>query len=264
MSYANRHTVSMANNSQKSATIISLKNITTGDLIGHTIFLRPVNDDASTRYSLDSLIGTHKSLNTLKERVNKSARTKHNVLILGESGTGKEMIAQAIHEASGLPGPFVAINCASIPANLIESELFGYVEGAFTGAAKAGNMGKIEYANNGTLFLDEIGDMPLALQPVLLRVLEERQVIRVGAKTSTPVNVRVIAATNVNLYEKVLTKEFREDLYFRLSVINITVPPLRERGADVLLLANHFIEREQQIDEKDIKLSDEVSNLFLN
>ncbi len=233
-----------------------------GRVIGHTLFLSKPNDN-DTRYSLDNIIGSHISLNTMKEKINNVSSSKHNVLILGESGTGKEMIAQAIHEQSGVKGPFVAINCASIPANLIESELFGYVEGAFTGAAKTGSMGKIEFANNGTLFLDEIGDMPLELQPVLLRVLEERQVIPIGSKKPIPINIRVIAATNVDLYESVQNKKFREDLYFRLSVINVDVPPLRERGEDILELAKYFIGKERSINQ-DVELSEEVKTIFLS
>ncbi len=260
--YANKHMLELSDKRKISAVIKKLNNASDGKHIGYTLFLQAPSK-ANTRYSLNSMIGEHPSLSQLKEQVDDIAQARHNVLILGESGTGKEMIAQAIHEASGVKGHFVAINCASIPANLIESELFGYVEGAFTGASKSGSMGKIEYANNGTLFLDEIGDMPLSLQPVLLRVLEERQVIRIGGKKSIPVNVRVIAATNVNLYDQVDKKEFRQDLYFRLSVINFYVPPLRERGRDVLLLANHFIMREQAICQHEVKLSKEVENLFL-
>ncbi len=261
--YINKRTVTLGDNRQLQVIISCLRGANNG-VSGYSLFLQEVPDSKATRYSLDTIIGEHKSLNTLKERVHRIATTKHNILILGESGTGKEVVAQAIHEASGVKGPFVAINCASIPANLIESELFGYVEGAFTGASKSGSIGKIEYANNGTLFLDEIGDMPLALQPVLLRVLEERQVVRIGGKTATPVNVRVIAATNVSLHEKVLNKEFREDLYFRLSVITANVPPLRDRGEDVLLLAKHFIDKERAVGKVDIALSGDVEDIFLN
>jgi transcriptional regulator with PAS, ATPase and Fis domain len=165
-----------------------------------------------------------------------------NVLLIGESGTGKELFAQAIHNQFRPDGPFVAINCASMPRNLIESELFGYEGGAFTGAERKGRPGKIELANNGTLFLDEIGDMPLEIQPVLLRILEDKKVMRLGGNRYIPVNFRVIAATNKNLYQMVSEKSFREDLYYRLSVFSIRIPPLRDRGDDILLLARDFIE----------------------
>ncbi len=262
--YVNKQTVKLSNNKQVQLVASRLQNHKTNETVGYSLFLFEPDNNKFTRYSLNNMIGNHKSLKMLKEQVSNVAETKHNVLIIGESGTGKEMVAQAIHEASGVKGPFVAINCASIPANLIESELFGYVEGAFTGAAKSGSVGKIEYANNGTLFLDEIGDMPLSLQPVLLRVLEERQVTKIGAKKATSVNVRVVAATNVNLYEKVLKGEFRQDLYFRLSVINVNVPPLRERGKDVLLLAQHFIAKECLNKDKQITMSDATEMALLN
>ncbi len=255
--------ITLRDKTKLQAVVTKLKRADSDEVIGYTLYVLK-NNEETVRYSLESMIGEHASLNAVKKQVEAIAQTKHNVLILGESGTGKEMIAQAIHEISGVEGHFVAINCASIPANLIESELFGYVEGAFTGALKSGKMGMVEYANNGTLFLDEIGDMPLALQPVLLRVLEERRVTRVGGKQSIPVNVRVIAATNVSLHDKVVKKEFREDLFFRLSVINIRTPALRERGRDVLLLANYFIAKEETVYGDGITLSSEVEELFLN
>ncbi len=260
---ASKQALTLQNGESVNALIYTLRNWLHGEVIGYSLFISEPNENKFTRYSLGNMIGEHKSIKALKEQVNNIAQTRYNVLILGGSGTGKEMIAQAVHEASGVKGPFVAINCASIPANLIESELFGYVEGAFTGAVKSGSMGKVEYANNGTLFLDEIGDMPLALQPVLLRMLEERQIMRIGAKEPTPVNVRVIAATNVKLYDKVQAREFREDLYFRLSVINLVIPPLRERGNDVVLLAQHFIDKEPSQRYNKIKLSDEAKETLL-
>ncbi len=256
-----RHSLKLDNGSRIQAFITALKNIPYEDVIGYSLFLSEPNDSKFTRYSIDNIIGEHKSVIAMKEQIKNIAHTRHNVLILGRSGTGKELVAQAIHDASGVEGPFVAINCASIPANLIESELFGYVEGAFTGATKSGSIGKVEHANNGTLFLDEIGDMPLSLQPVLLRMLEERQIVKIGANTPTPVNVRVIAATNVRLYEKVQAKEFREDLFFRLSVMNIRVPKLCERGDDILLLANHFIKKEQPY--STVTISEEAKQILL-
>ncbi len=255
--------VTLRNKTNVQLIVNKLKCSTTNAMIGYTLYVF-CSEGNDIRYSLSNMVGEHKSLKELKEQVESIAVTRRNVLILGESGTGKEMVAQAIHDTSGVVGPFVAINCASIPANLIESELFGYVGGAFTGASKSGRAGLIEHANNGTLFLDEIGDMPLALQPVLLRVLEERRVVRIGGKESIPVNVRIVAATNVDLHEKISNKEFREDLFYRLSVININVPPLRERGSDALLLAKHFIDNEQINCGKSISISSEVKDLFLN
>lgn len=187
---------------------------------------------------------THESnvMRNLIDTATLVGRNPVNILLLGESGTGKELFAQAIHNSHS-SGPFVAINCASMPANLIESELFGYEKGAFTGADKEGRKGKIEYANGGTLFLDEIGDMPLELQPVLLRVLEEKRVTRVGGHRSVAVDFRIISATNRSLYDDVKNKLFRSDLYFRLSVVNLEIPPLRERGDDAISLAERFIKR---------------------
>ncbi len=262
--YKRKYTLVLDNGDHLEAYISVLKNEFTGETIGYSLVVSMPRSMKYTRYSLDHIIGEHKSLIALKDKIGDIAQTRHNILILGGSGTGKEMVAQAIHDASGLKGPFVAINCASIPANLIESELFGYVEGAFTGATKTGSIGKVEYANNGTLFLDEIGDMPLALQPVLLRMLEERQIMRIGAKEPTPVNVRVIAATNVKLYKKVKAKEFREDLYFRLSVINLEVPLLKDRGNDILILAKHFLEKELIASRECVVISDEAQDILLN
>jgi transcriptional regulator with PAS, ATPase and Fis domain len=169
------------------------------------------------------------------------------VLILGESGVGKEMVANLIHETSDRKNsPFIKVNCGAIPENLLESELFGYEGGAFTGAKKEGKMGLFELANKGTLFLDEIAEMPLALQVKLLRVLQEREVMRVGGVKPVAVNVRIIAATNRNLHEDVQKGNFREDLYYRLNVIPLSILPLRERREDILPLASYFIEQFNQ------------------
>ena len=189
------------------------------------------------------IIGKSPALLELKSRAAKIAGSNSTVLILGESGTGKEIFARAIHSASPRHArPFVAINCGAIPETLLESELFGYEEGAFTGARKGGKPGKFELASQGTVFLDEIGNMSLYLQAKLLRVLQERQIERVGGSRLVPVDIRVIAATNVNLEEAIASGRFRDDLYYRLSVIPLYIPPLRERPEDILLLLEHYRE----------------------
>src|ERR1700749_2312927 len=171
------------------------------------------------------------------------AATDSTVLLLGESGTGKEVFARAIrHLISRADHSFVALNCAAIPEGLVENELFGHERGAYTGAG-ARKIGKMELAHRGTLFLDEIGELPLAVQSKLLRVLEERKFDRVGGTQEIEVNVRIITATNKDLRAAVADKTFREDLYFRISAVPITIPPLRDRGADVLLLAEHFLDK---------------------
>ncbi len=196
------------------------------------------------KYSFNDIIGESEPMLRLKSACVKAARSDSNVLILGESGTGKELIAQAIHNASPVSsGPFVAINCASIPNNLVESELFGYERGAFTGAAKEGRPGKFELADGGTIFLNEIGDMPLDVQATLLRVIQTREVTRIGSNSPRPVNIRIIAATNQNLSKAVQDKTFRGDLYYRLNVFTIQPPALKDRGAgDIKLLADFFVD----------------------
>lgn len=190
----------------------------------------------------DHIVGHSESLLQAKALAKKVAGSDSTVLILGESGTGKELFARAIHHSSPRSGaPFVAINCAAIPDHLLESELFGYDEGAFTGARRGGKPGKFQLANKGTLFLDEIGDMPLHLQAKLLRVLQEKRVDRLGSEQSSKVDVRLIAATHRNLEEKVIEGSFRQDLYYRLNVIPIIVPPLRERPDDVLITARVMV-----------------------
>lgn len=195
------------------------------------------------KYSLDQIITNNEEIIKLKGYVNKLAHSKSSVLIQGESGTGKELFAHAIHLSSHRRDmPFVKVNCAAIPENLLESELFGYEKGSFTGADKNGRIGKFELADQGTIFLDEIGDMPLQMQAKILRVLQEGEVERVGSNSPKQIDVRIIAATNRNLKVMVDEKAFREDLYYRLNVINLTVPPLRERKEDVILLSKHFID----------------------
>jgi transcriptional regulator with PAS, ATPase and Fis domain len=170
------------------------------------------------------------------------AGSPENILLIGESGTGKELFAQAIHNIHRPQGPFVAVNCAAMPRELVESELFGYEGGSFTGAERSGRPGKIELAHGGTLFLDEIGDMPLELQAVLLRTLEDKQVMRVGGRRYKKVDFRLIAATNKNLHKMARENQFREDLYFRLSILTINIPPLRERSNDIEIFSKIFIE----------------------
>jgi transcriptional regulator with PAS, ATPase and Fis domain len=196
----------------------------------------------TAKYSFDTIVGESDAFSEAVSRARISANSDSNVFIMGESGTGKDVVAQAIHNGSNrASGPFVALNCAAFSKELIASELFGYEEGSFTGAKKGGSMGKFEIANNGTLFLDEIGDMALDVQAVLLRTLEERTITKVGGNRVIHVNVRIIAATNQNLYDKMKKGLFREDLFYRLGVARIIMPPLRARSNDVLLLADSFI-----------------------
>lgn len=195
-------------------------------------------------YTFDDIVTRNGKMRTLIEQAQMIAQSNLPVLIEGESGTGKELFAQAIHNSSKRAnGPFVALNCGAMSPELLQSELFGYVEGAFTGAKKDGHKGKFEMANAGTIFLDEIGEMPLEQQVALLRILETEQITRIGDNQIIPVNVRVICATNKNLYDEMLNKKFRDDLYFRLNVINLRIPPLRERKDDIYLLARHIAEK---------------------
>jgi transcriptional regulator with GAF, ATPase, and Fis domain len=211
------------------------------------------------------IIGGCQGMQEVFQQVEKVAQTDISVLIVGETGTGKELIARELHQRSPRKnGPFVVINCGAIPENLLESELFGHVRGAFTGATQS-RIGKFQAANNGTLFLDEIGEMPLHLQVKLLRTLQDHKVTRVGDNKNESVNIRVIAATNRDLAMLVKKNEFREDLYYRLNVIQITVPPLKERGNDVLVIANYFLQKYAKIYGKDIiGLLESAQNALLN
>jgi len=192
-------------------------------------------------FTFADIIGSSPAIEKTRELARIAAGTGSNILIQGETGTGKEVVAQAIHNASSFSdGPFLAVNCAALPRDLIESELFGYVEGAFTGASRGGHLGKFELASGGTLFLDEIGEIPPDLQAKLLRVLQERAVVRVGGDRTIPVNCRVIAATNRDLAEAETQRRFRRDLLYRLNVITIEVPPLRNRTEDLPLFLAHF------------------------
>ncbi|HPL99659.1 MAG TPA: sigma 54-interacting transcriptional regulator [Bacillota bacterium] len=194
------------------------------------------------RYSFSQILGNNRAFRDSIRLARDISRSNINVLITGESGTGKELFARAIHMESGREGYFVPINCSAIPHELIESELFGYTAGAFTGALKTGKIGKIELAHNGTLFLDEIGDMPLSMQPKILRVLENGEMTRIGSEKTIKTNIRIITATNKNLSEMVEAGLFRKDLYYRLNSVVINLPPLRERKDDIPLLVNRFIE----------------------
>lgn len=188
------------------------------------------------------IVGDSPAMRHVAELIRRFTRTDEPVLVTGESGTGKELVARAIHQSSSRhSGPFVAVNCAAIPANLVASELFGYEKGAFTGAV-ARTKGQIEHAHGGTLFLDEIGDMPIDLQGHLLRFLQEGQIVRVGGRETINVNVRVVSATNVRLREAIAEGRFREDLYYRLNVLMLPLPPLRERREDIEPLARHFLQ----------------------
>ena len=198
----------------------------------------------STRYTFDSIIGKNPIISMLKKEARNAAANQLPVLISGDSGTGKELFAQAIHHASSRKiFPFVRINCSAIPRDLLESELFGYEKGAFTGAKSEGKPGKFEIANQGTVFLDEIGDLPLEMQPKLLRVVEEKEFERVGGTRVIRSDFRVIAATNQNLEEMLLDGRFRKDLFYRLNVIPLHIPPLQERRDDIILLARHFMKQ---------------------
>lgn len=216
------------------------------------------------KYSFQQIIGKSLRMQDVLHLAKRAAKTKSTVLIRGESGTGKELFAHAIHEASPRSeGPFVRLNCATIPKQLMEAELFGYAEGTFTGAIKGGRAGKIEIASGGTLFLDEIGDMPLDMQVKLLRFLQEKEVQRLGEKQIKQVDVRVIAATNRNLEEMIKKGQFREDLYYRLNVVSLTIPPLRERVEDIIITAQYIIGKlNMEMGTAIAKLEPEVKQLF--
>jgi DNA-binding NtrC family response regulator len=210
------------------------------ELLRENLLLR---EEYAARYGFPRIVGEHASIREVSTQIQKIAATDSTVLLLGESGTGKELFARAIHHLSARrEQPFVALNCAAIPEGLVENELFGHERGAFTGAG-ARKIGKMDLAHRGTLFLDEIGELPLAIQAKLLRVLEEKRFERVGGTQSIEVDVRIVVATNRRLQKLIEEKLFREDLYFRISAVPITIPPLRERGNDALLLAQHFLEK---------------------
>ncbi|MBC2850225.1 sigma 54-interacting transcriptional regulator [Cetobacterium sp. 8H] len=227
--------------------ILQILNSTTGTLVKDFIF-----------YS--------DSMKKLYDRIDKISKNPSTVLITGESGTGKEIVARTIHMNSNrVNNPFIAVNCGAIPDTLLESEFFGYVKGSFTGADPRGKIGKFELANGGTLFLDEIGDMPLYMQIKLLRVIQERKIIRIGSNQLIDIDVRIIAATNQNLEKLVELGEFRKDLYYRLNVVPLEVPPLRARPADIFIFAEHFAEKYATLfNKRFFNISTEVLKIFEN
>ena len=227
------------------------------ELLRENLLLR---EEYSARYGFPRIVGEHASIREVSQQIQRVAGTDSTVLLLGESGTGKELFARAVHHLSPRrEQPFVVLNCAAIPEGLVENELFGHEKGAFTGAG-ARKIGKMDLAHRGTLFLDEIGELPLAIQAKLLRVLEERRFERVGGTQSIEVDVRIVVATNRDLRRLIEEKLFREDLYFRISAVPLTIPPLRERGNDVLLLAQSFLERfSREFAKPGLELSTEAS-----
>ncbi len=216
----------------------------------------------STRYTMESIRGESRGIKALKEQAIKAAATNLPVVITGESGTGKELFAQAIHhESERRLYPFVRINCSAIPKDLFESELFGYDKGAFTGASSSGKQGKLEVAQYGSLFLDEIGDLPLETQPKLLRVLEEKEFERVGGTSVKKADFRLLAATNQNLEKMLKENRFRDDLFYRLNVIPLHIPPLRERKEDIIILARHVL-REITHDSSGIEIDPKAERIL--
>src|SRR5437879_1763936 len=213
-----------------------------------------LEDEIRTEYNFEDIIGESSALKRVLHQVETVAPTDSAVLIRGETGTGKELIARAIHDLSGRRGrTFVKLNCAAIPSGLLESELFGHERGAFTGAIRQ-EIGRFELADGGTLFLDEVGDIPLELQPKLLRAIQEREFERLGSTRTKKVDVRLVAATNCNLEEMVTDKQFRSDLYYRLNVFPIRIPPLRERAEDIPMLVRYFTQKYARRMQKEIEI----------
>jgi len=238
------------------------------------IILRPIKEihnlvnrfsGAQATFRFDDIVTGDRAMSTLIKDARIAASSMNHVLIQGESGTGKELFAQAIHnESPRRKGPFLAVNCGAIPRELIGSELFGYAEGAFTGAKKGGSPGKFELASGGTLFLDEIGDMPFEQQVALLRVIQEKTIIRLGGQEIIPIDVRIVCATNKDLAAEMKKGNFRNDLYYRLNVINIKIPPLRERRGDITLLFKQFLKMSEGRFEKIIEtIKDDVYDFLL-
>ena len=255
------------------ALVVSRDMETIAELSGQLDYYRTLSEGLRSEvYSKDnlplpfqSIIGSSPAFSKALRIAAQVAPTQASVCIFGESGTGKEVISTAIHLSSQfVEGPLVKVNCAAIPETLIESELFGYEKGAFTGASANGKPGKFELANGGTLFLDEIGEMPLGMQAKLLRALQEKEITRVGGIRTIPLNFRLITATNRNLKEMVANGTFREDLYYRINVINLNIPPLRERRQDIPLLCDYFLDEMRSIYNKSPNLLPETINKMLD
>jgi len=223
-----------------------------------------LKSELKQKYTFSSIIGKSSPMQEIFDTIRMISKTQANILIMGESGTGKELVARAVHfDSNRAEKPFVTIDCAAIPPEIMESELFGHEKGAFTGAHER-KYGLLEHAHNGTVFLDEIGELDINLQKKLLRFLQEREILRVGGTIRIKVNVRIIAATNKDLEKEVKEKRFREDLFYRLNVVTITMPSLRVRKDDIPLLANHFLERLNQIEGKLItSFEDKIIDAFL-
>lgn len=231
--------VSIFNDKKQTTKLISTLQKLTEQI---SFYQRTLGDLQGAKYNINNIIGETDCMRELRRQIQQAAAAHSNVLIEGETGCGKELVAHSIHSMSARAmNPFVKLNCAAIPLELAESELFGYDSGAFTGAKKEGRKGKFEQANTGSLFLDEINQLPYAIQPKLLRTLQEREIERVGGSGSISLDMRIIAATNQSLEQLIVKNEFREDLYYRLNVLKIRVPPLRERLEDIPLLARHYI-----------------------
>ncbi|GLI18273.1 sigma-54-dependent Fis family transcriptional regulator [Tepidanaerobacter syntrophicus] len=214
--------------------------------------------------TFDDIIGESENIKAVIEKAEKYASTNSNILIYGETGTGKEIFAQSIHNYSNRSkGPFVSVNCASLPSNLIESELFGYVEGAFTGARRGGKIGLIELAHGGTIFLDEIAELPLDIQSRLLRVIQEKEIMRIGDDKIIPVDVRIVCATNKDLLTMVHKRTFREDLYYRINVLKLNIPPLRERKSDIIKILDYYLGKFNAQYDKKIILKDDAKDALL-
>ncbi|MGL5616520.1 MAG: sigma-54 interaction domain-containing protein [Sarcina sp.] len=223
------------------------------------------DNSKSNLKGVERIVGNSPVIKEMKKNIEKIALSTSTVLITGESGTGKELVARAIHEEGNRQDkPFIAINCAAIPETLLESELFGYAKGAFSGASSQGKMGKFELANNGIIFLDEIGDMPLYLQAKILRVLQDRQCVRIGSNKLIDLDIRILAATNKNLKKLVEENKFREDLYYRLNVIPIEIPALRERAGDIEIIMNNLIKKyERKLGKKVLSIDERAENKIL-
>jgi len=229
-------------------------------------YLKQLNSVIGSKFGVEDIIGTSEAIAKAKSRIDIAAQSDSTVLLYGESGVGKELFAHAIHSASKRKhAPFVKVDCAAIPDTLLESELFGYEEGAFTGARKGGKPGRFERAHKGTIFLDEVGDMGLPMQAKFLRVLQEKEIERIGGIETLSIDARVIASTRYNLREKIEKGEFRDDLFYRLEVIPIYIPSLRERKEDIPLLVNHFLKRLNKELGKEIKyVSEDVMAVFMD